>query len=297
MPEIGQTSEDSPQDEEPKLVVSGTMGFEEVDYPTGRLDRTVGGSGLYAAIAAAYHAPTVLVAAVGSDIRVAGLRGVLPKQLRTNHVLETVGESFSWRARYADFCATPQTLATSLGPLSKRRVLPNMRGCGTLLCTNEDPAFQLRLLGSIKPQALIYGVNGVWMSLRRQDVLCIGAQAKVLLISGDEWRHWPTDQREPKDDRIVVVSRAADGVEVVSGRHHMVLRAPPGMDNIVDVTGAGDVLAGGVSGFLSCLNRPIDFNEVVRAVTANESIIALKLKSHGARDFAARVCDASANLG
>src|SRR6267378_704384 len=130
------------------IAVSGAIGFEQVEYPTRKFEPTLGGSGLYAAIASAFYGQTRLIGTVGTDASFTAFRTNLRETLNTEYVNIVPGTSFRWRARYLDCDAPPTTLSTSLGVLRHSRAAPIIRDSKVLLCSNEDPAFQHTLVAS-----------------------------------------------------------------------------------------------------------------------------------------------------
>src|SRR5688572_25637903 len=103
------------------LLVTGTIGIDTVETPTGKAERVLGGSCAYFAAAASFLSPVRVVAAVGGDWPPAH-RAILQ---RFKHIdlqgLETRDRSqtFAWHGRYFDNMNDRETLSTRLGVLEE----------------------------------------------------------------------------------------------------------------------------------------------------------------------------------
>ena len=58
------------------LLVVGSVAFDGVESPYGKVDRTLGGAATYFSVAASFFTPVHLVAIVGDDFTDAGREGV-----------------------------------------------------------------------------------------------------------------------------------------------------------------------------------------------------------------------------
>ena len=84
------------------LLIVGTVAFDSIETPFGKVDRVVGGAGTYAALAAsAFTRPIGLVSVIGDDFPGKTLTMMQERGIDTTGIQQLAGkESFFWSGRY-----------------------------------------------------------------------------------------------------------------------------------------------------------------------------------------------------
>src|ERR1700759_4611382 len=103
------------------LLIVGTMAFDALETPFGKVDRIIGGSGTYAAYAASNMAkPINMVSIVGGDFPKEEITALENRGVSFDG-LEVVpdGKSFFWSGRYHMDMNTRDTLVTELNVLAQ----------------------------------------------------------------------------------------------------------------------------------------------------------------------------------
>ena len=104
------------------LLVTGSIGIDTVEAPSGRIDDALGGSSVYFAYAASFFSPVRLVGVVGEDCPKDFL-----KPLEDNPNIDLGGlevrkgsKTFRWCGRYEDDVNIRQTVSVELNVLGER---------------------------------------------------------------------------------------------------------------------------------------------------------------------------------
>ena len=105
----------TPDDQRSNLLIVGSVAFDSIETPTGSVERALGGSAVFASIAASYFASARVVAVVGEDFGREHF-GVLERRGIDASGIRVVpgGRTFHWRGRYHDNMQDRDTLATEL---------------------------------------------------------------------------------------------------------------------------------------------------------------------------------------
>ena len=129
------------------LIVTGTLGIDSVETPTGSAERVPGGSAAYFCAAASAQGPVRLVGVVGGDWpeeHHAALRGFEGIDLSGLERRED-SSTFAWGGRYLENMNERETLFTELGVLEEKVV---SHGAGSPAAGAPCPA-------SMPPQACV----------------------------------------------------------------------------------------------------------------------------------------------
>ncbi|MCH8331290.1 MAG: sugar kinase, partial [Bacteroidetes bacterium] len=102
------------------ILVVGTVAFDAIETPFGKVDKIVGGAATYIGLAASYFVDDInLVSVVGDDFPVAELDDLRSRGINTDGLQIKKGEkSFFWSGKYHMDMNTRDTLATELNVLA-----------------------------------------------------------------------------------------------------------------------------------------------------------------------------------
>src|ERR1700688_1616280 len=96
------------------LLVVGSVAFDGIETPFGKVDRTLGGAASYFALAASHFAPVRLVAVVGEDFTAKDEAGFRGRKIDLAALKHARGKSFFWAGRYSQNMNERTTLTTEL---------------------------------------------------------------------------------------------------------------------------------------------------------------------------------------
>jgi len=260
------------------LIVVGSVAYDGVETPHGKVDRMLGGAATYISLAASYFTLVEIVAVVGNDFaqedadllrsRNIGLEG-----------LERVadGKTFSWAGVYSADMNDRTTLRTDLNVFAgfNPKLPASYRRAPYLFLGNIQPELQRSVRGQMEQVRLTGGdTMNYWINDFRAELLETIKQWDFLLINDSEARLL---SREPNIRRaaakiltmgpkILVIKRGEFGAVVFHGDRHFMA---PGylLEEVFDPTGAGDSFAGGFIGYLAGREiTKVDFADLRRAV-------------------------------
>ncbi|MDX2147294.1 MAG: PfkB family carbohydrate kinase [Planctomycetota bacterium] len=276
------------------LLVTGTIGIDLVEAPTGRAEHVLGGSATYFSAAASFYGPVRLVAAVGDDFP-ASARATLAKFPAIDASgLETRrgSKTFRWGGRYAKNMNSRETLYTELGVVAEvpPPVPPTFTDSAFVFLANMHPAVQRSLLEQVPKRTLtVADTMDLWINIARADLLVLLRQVDGLVLNYDE-AEMLTGRANAVAAGRAILEMGPTFVVVKKGEHGALLMHRDGVaalpaypaEHVVDPTGAGDTFAGGLMGAIaansagsagSAGGKPASF-EVVRRAMAHGTVIA-----------------------
>jgi sugar/nucleoside kinase (ribokinase family) len=248
------------------LLVVGSVAFDAIETPLGKVDRTLGGAASYFALAASHFTPVRIVAVVGDDFtkkEEAVFRG---RRIDLSGVERATGKSFFWSGRYSLNMNERTTLATELNVFADfRPALPDAyRDSNFVFLGNIDPTLQRSVLQQMrqKPKVAALDTMNYWISGTPEALRQALKDIQILMINDDETRQLTGEHnllRAAKavfkmGPRTLVIKRGEHGALMIHEKFIFSVPAFP-LEEVHDPTGAGDSFAGGFMGYLASVGR------------------------------------------
>ncbi|HTS13594.1 MAG TPA: PfkB family carbohydrate kinase [Candidatus Limnocylindrales bacterium] len=248
------------------LLVVGSVAFDAIETPFGKIDRTLGGAASYFALAASYFAPVRVVAIVGEDFTEKERAVFRNRRIDLTGVERVAGKSFFWAGRYSQNLNERTTLATELNVFANfRPTLPDVY-CDSsfIFLGNIDPTLQRSVLSQVKCKPKVVGLDTMnyWIERTPAELRDTLKHTQILMINDDETRQLTGEHnllRAAKHvfkmgPRTLVIKRGEHGALMV---HDKFIFSVPGfpLEEVHDPTGAGDSFAGGFMGYLAKAGR------------------------------------------
>ncbi len=284
------------------LLVTGTIGIDTVETPTGRAERVLGGSCAYFAAAASLHAPVRVVGAVGgdwpdvhrsqfsrfADVDLAGLE-VRP-QSRT----------FAWGGRYFDNMNDRETLFTELGVVAEPPppIPPQFKDSRYIFLANTHPAVQSQFLSHFPNRRLaVADTMDLWINTARPELESLLRQVDGIVLNYSEAEQL-TGVRNAITASRRILAMMGDGPKFVvnkKGEHGAIMvygggeagsgvatmpAFPAELHQVVDPTGAGDSFAGGFMGHIASRDSS-DFHTIQTALAWGTITASFTIESFG----------------
>jgi sugar/nucleoside kinase (ribokinase family) len=243
------------------LVVVGSVAYDGVETPHGRVDRMLGGAATYISLAASFFTKTSIVGVVGDDFDQADTELLESHNVDLAGLERVPGKTFFWAGRYSDDMNDRTTLQTDLNVFADfNPKLPEAyKSAPYLLLGNIQPALQ----ASVRKQ-----MNGVrfaggdtmnyWIRDYRDELLATIRDWDFLLINDSEAKMLSGESNLRKaaskilemGPRTLVIKRGEYGAMLFRRDAFFVV---PGylLESVFDPTGAGDCFAGGFVGYLA----------------------------------------------
>src|SRR3954463_15126673 len=84
------------------LIVVGSVAYDAVETPHGRVDRMLGGACTYIALAASYYEKVGIVAVVGEDFAQADVDLLASRGIDLEGLERVPGKTFFWSGKYSE---------------------------------------------------------------------------------------------------------------------------------------------------------------------------------------------------
>jgi sugar/nucleoside kinase (ribokinase family) len=268
------------------LLVTGSIGIDDVETPFGRRENVIGGSAIYFSYAASFFTPVRLVGVVGEDSPKALLDVFEGRSVDTSGLEVRKGsKTFRWQGSYVENLNEAVTVKVDLNVLAERapKIPQQFSDSQYVFLANTHPVLQQEMAASLKsPRLVVADTMNLWIQTERAELCKLLNRIHGLVLNDGEARLL-TEKKNLIDaardvlkmgPKFVVVKKGEHGCLMVSDRDTFVLPAYPAQ-KVVDPTGAGDSFAGGMMGYLatqgsfssSTIKRALAFGTVVASYT------------------------------
>ena len=246
------------------LIIVGTMAFDALETPFGKVDKIIGGSATYAAWSASnFTEPIKQVSIIGGDFPQEEIEMLRERGVEFDGV-EVVkdGKSFFWSGRYHMDMNTRDTLVTELNVLEQfdPKLPENYQDCEFLMLGNLAPAVQMSVINQLKnrPKLIVMDTMNFWMEVAMDDLKKTIGMVDVLLVNDSEARQLSGEYSLVKaaakiqamGPKFLIIKKGEHGALLFSGKQVFFAPALP-LEDVFDPTGAGDTFAGGFIGHIA----------------------------------------------
>ena len=251
------------------LLVVGSVAFDALESPYGRVDRAVGGAATYFSVAASFFTHVNLVAIVGQDFTEEDAAIFHGRHIDVTGLERAAGKTFFWSGRYLENLNERITLATELNVFAdfKPRLPERYRTSRYVFLANIAPSLQHDVLQQVKtrPKIVALDTMNYWIERNSEDLRQTLKHVDILMINDAETRQLSNEHNLLRAARsifkmgpsILVVKRGEYGAMMVDQRGVFCVPAFP-LEEPHDPTGAGDSFAGGFMGYLASAAKRTD---------------------------------------
>lgn len=243
------------------IVVVGSVAFDTVITPYGRVDEALGGAATYFAVAASYFCPVKVVAVVGDDFGAEHEAVLLTRGVDTSGIERVPGRTFRWGGEYSRNLNERKTLFTELNVFETfAPVLPaEFRNTPYVFLANIAPQLQQSVLEQVeKPELVALDTMNYWIEGSLDALKTTLRQVDILIINDEEARELSGAYNLVEAAEAIRVLGPAS-VIIKRGEHGATaflkygVFTVPGfpLRQLADPTGAGDTFAGGFMGHLA----------------------------------------------
>ncbi len=275
------------------IVTVGTMAFDTIETPFGKIERAIGGSATYVAwVASSFYKPIKQVSVVGGDfpqeeLDELGKRGVSFDAVE----IKKDEKSFFWSGKYHLDMNTRDTLITDLNVLEHfNPVIPeSYQDCKYLMLGNLAPAVQKSVIHQLKnkPKLIILDTMNFWMDIAMDELLETLKLVDVLVVNDSEARQLSEEFSLVKaahkihamGPKYVVIKKGEHGALLFHDGKVFSAPALP-LEEVFDPTGAGDCFAGGFVGHLAKTDD-ISFENMKKAVIIGSAMASFCVEKFG----------------
>jgi sugar/nucleoside kinase (ribokinase family) len=243
------------------VVVVGSVAYDGVETPHGKVDRMLGGACTYIALASSYFAKTNIVGVVGDDFAKEDERFLANHGIDLEGLERVPGKTFFWAGVYSDDMNDRTTLRTDLNVFAdfQPKLPESYRQSPYLILGNIQPALQRSVREQMNGLRLAGGdTMNYWIADYRAELLETIRTWDFLLINDSEARMLSGENNLKRaaakivamGPHTLVIKRGEYGAILFHRDKHFMV---PGylLEKVFDPTGAGDCFAGGFIGYLA----------------------------------------------
>ena len=288
------------------LLVVGSVAYDALESPYGKVERTLGGAATYFAVAASFFTHVNLVAVVGDDFHAKDEAIFRKRNIDIEGMERTAGKCFFWSGRYTENLNDRVTLATDLNVFAdfKPRLPEKYRKASYVFLANIAPDLQRDVLQQVKgrPKLAAMDTMNYWIERTNAELRETLKHVDILMINDSETRQLSSEHNLLRAAKHIfkmgpstlVVKRGEYGAMMVDKHGVFCVPAFP-LEEPHDPTGAGDSFAGGFMGYLAsagsksdaALRRAMVYGSVLGSFTVErfglERLLNLKTKEIHAR--------------
>ena len=260
------------------LITVGTMAFDAIETPFGKINQIVGGSATYVAYAASHFVkPVQQISIVGFDFPKEEMEEMKKRGVEMEGV-EIVPDkkSFFWSGRYHEDMNSRDTLITDLNVLADfdPTIPESYQGAEFLMLGNLAPKIQLNVIQELKkrPKLIVMDTMNFWMEIAMAELKIVLKYVDMLMVNDAEARQLTGQFSLVKaaksimemGPKFLIIKKGEHGALLFHGDQVFFAPALP-LEEVFDPTGAGDSFAGGFIGYLA-QTRDISFANMKRAL-------------------------------
>jgi len=240
------------------IVVVGSVFFDTVETPFGKVEDVMGGAATYFSVAASFFTPVKMVATAGEDFPRNEIEFLQSRGVDLSGLKLQPGRTGRWAGRYHEDMNIRDTLDLQLNVFADfQPVLPTgYRDSRFVFLANIDPQLQQSVLDQLSAPGLV-GCDTMnhWITSARPEVERLLARVDILTINDEEARLLSGERNIVKAARRIL-EMGPESVLIKRGEYGVIRFAPDSvfavpafpLEEVFDPTGAGDTFAGGFMG-------------------------------------------------
>lgn len=276
-----------------KLLIVGTVAFDEIETPSGKTDRVLGGAATYIGLSAShFNVKSAIVSVVGDDFPHTYIDLLKGRNIDTSGI-EVVkeGKTFFWSGKYHADLNSRDTLDTQLNVLADfNPVVPeDFKNSDVVMLGNLHPNIQISVLNQLStpPKLVVLDTMNYWMNCALEELKEVLKRVDVITINDEEARQLSGEYSLVKAAELihemgpahVVIKKGEHGALLFSGNEMFYAPALP-LKEVFDPTGAGDTFAGGFAGYLTQLES-LSFKEMKNAIIYGSNLASFCVEKFG----------------
>ena len=261
------------------ILVVGSVAFDSIETPHGRVEHVLGGAATFFALSASYFTDVRVIGVVGEDFSPENEAVLTRRGIDTRGLEHVEGKSFHWTGSYLKNLNEAQTLKTELNVFETfaPKIPAAYEDSDFLFLANIDPVLQANVRRQMPNVKMVCGdTMNYWIHDHRENLNRVLVGLDALLINDGEAKMLAADDNLLRaagkilatGPKSLVIKHGEHGATAFfsersfsTAQKHgsdktpflaIPFRAPAlPLDAVVDPTGAGDSFAGGFFGYLA----------------------------------------------
>ena len=276
-----------------KLLIVGTMAYDAIETPFGKVDKILGGAATYIGLSASqFSLDCAIISVVGEDFEEQHLELLRRKGIDLSGVeIVSGGETFFWSGKYHNDLNTRMTMETRLNVLENfNPIIPDhLRTPDIVMLGNLSPDVQFKALEQLKnkPKLIVLDTMNFWMEHFRSRLDEVIAKVDLISINDEEARQLTGEYSLVKaaekihelGPQYIIIKKGEHGALLLHDSKIFCAPALP-LEEVFDPTGAGDSFAGGFTGYLT-QTGDISFRNMKSAVIYASAMASFTVEKFG----------------
>lgn len=276
-----------------KLLIVGTVAFDEIETPFGQTGKILGGAATFIGLSASFFkVDSAIVSVVGDDFPEEHLNLLKSKDIDISGIeIVKGGKTFFWKGKYHNDLNSRDTLVTELNVLAdfNPKVPEAHKNAEFVLLGNLHPLVQSSVLDQLtsKPKLIVLDTMNFWMDCALPELLAVIKRVDVITINDEEARQLSGEYSLVKAAKkihemgpeYVVIKKGEHGALLFHHEHVFFAPALP-LEEVFDPTGAGDTFAGGFTGSLA-QEDDISFEKMKNAIIHGSNLASFCVEKFG----------------
>ena len=280
------------------VLMVGSIAYDSVSSPAGKVEDALGGSAVYAGIASRFHAnylnlPKIgLVGVVGKDFLESDIKMLENQGLDLSGLEIADGKTFRWEGSYHGDMGIAETHDTHLNVFGEfnPKVPESSTEPTVLFCANLVPALQAQVLEQAQGTRLsMLDSMNLWIEIARDDLLSVMKSVDLIIINDGEVKMLADDDNLVRAAKTLISMVGCKSLVIKKGEHGVIAFHQGGMialpayptELVVDPTGCGDSFAGTIAAYLASGSGEVSKDELREALVRATVTASFTLESFG----------------
>ena len=280
------------------VLMVGSIAYDSVSSPAGKVEDALGGSAVYAGIASRFHAnylnlPKIgLVGVVGKDFLESDIEMLENQGLDLTGLEIADGKTFRWEGSYHGDMGIAETHDTHLNVFGEfnPKVPESSTEPTVLFCANLVPALQAQVMKQAQGTRLsMLDSMNLWIEIARDDLLSVMKSVDLIIINDGEVKMLADDDNLVRAAEKLISMVGCNSLVIKKGEHGVIAFHQGGMialpayptDLVVDPTGCGDSFAGTIAAYLASGSGEVSKVELREALVRATVTASFTLESFG----------------
>lgn len=277
-----------------EILVVGSLAYDSIETPSGKVDRALGGSANYFSLAASLFSKVRVVGVVGEDYDQKDYDLLHGRGVDLSGLSKVPGKTFHWAGSYEGDLNEAKTLKTDLNVFAdfNPQLPEHFKDSSFVFLANIAPELQLQVLEQVKsPKFVGMDTMNFWISIKKEKLIEVLKKVDLVLINEGEAKMLTgaanaisaAPMITAMGPQAVVIKRGEYGFAMYSkAEGYFILPAMP-IPTVIDPTGAGDTFAGGFFGYLAAQKEVPTIAHLKQAC-----IMGSMMASHTIQDFSVK---------
>ena len=297
------------------VLIGGSIAIDNIKTPVAEGKNLLGGSASFTAIAASYFtAPVHLIGIIGKDFPQEHLDLFTSKNISTDGLERSDGDTFSWTGEYHENMNDRDTLAVAINVLENwtPKVPAEMTSSPVVVLANMHPINQLQMIAQLTAENPFIAADtmDLWITIANDDLHEVLKKINLLVINESEARDFC------KTSNLIKAGQTL----LAKGPHHVIIKLgefgailfskhPDGtpateftlpgakfdlfrcaafpLQEVADPTGAGDSFLGALAGHLASTGKSqFSFDDLRQAVVYGSVVASFTCEAFSANRLA-----------